>query len=98
MKKIRSKKDVIQFIQHFEQNAAYDFKGNKFYYVLNDPERGGAVTLMYYPEGHWTFHCRGEGYCDETESQLSEPELPLFIWKHRKSVNQTFENLLPTSF
>jgi hypothetical protein len=57
------------------------------YFVIEDKERNGNWTLMNYPDGNWSIHGKGEQYCDEDETLLSEDDILTFIWKNRSSIN-----------
>lgn len=85
---IRSKKDVKQFLESFEETAAWDGEVGKRYFVFEDRERGGIWTLMRYADGTFTVHGKGESYCDEGEAALSAEEAVGFLWKHRSAINR----------
>jgi hypothetical protein len=86
---IRSKRDVEAFMGTFEQGALWDEIGKKRYLVFSDKERGGIWTLMQYPNGAWSVHGKGDGYCDPVETQLTSEEAKLFVWKHRAAINRS---------
>ena len=88
MKVIVYKKDVDQFLADFKSISSYDEVGNKYYFIFEDPARGGQWTLMFYEkEGRWTTHGKGELYSDIDELPLSGDQLKLFIYKNRKYIN-----------
>ena len=91
MAQIRSKKDAERFLEQFEETAYWDEAGGKRYFVFEDRERGGIWTLMRYADGSWTIHGKGDGYCDEGETPLTQEEACSFVWKHRAAIHRASE-------
>ena len=94
MKLIVFKKDITKFLADFNRISSFDEKGRKEYFVFADGKRNGKWTLMFYrDENKWTIHGMGENYCDEGETVITEAELINFIYRNRKSVNNSIRQL-----
>ena len=94
MKLIVFKKDIANFLADFKRISSFDEKGQKEYFVFADGKRKGKWTLMFYrDENKWTLHGMGEHYCDEGETTMTEAELVNFIYRNRKSVNNSLRKL-----
>jgi hypothetical protein len=91
---VTSKNDVRNLISNFDSIATWDSEGNKAYFVFDDRKKNGKITLMQYPDGHWTSHSMGEGYCDGNEMPLSIEETVNLVWNHRSSVNTAMKTLV----
>lgn len=93
---IRSSNDIEVFLTDFTRFATYDSSKNIYYFVFQDKERGGQLTIMQ-SENEWSFHGLGEGYCDPEETKLTVEESHKFIWLHRKAINKSIKENLITS-
>lgn len=82
----KSKKDIENWLTIFKDYASFD--GDKHYFVFDDKDRGGVLTLMLYEDGRFTLHGRGEAYCDDAENEIDNDDLVSFLWKNRKSVHE----------
>lgn len=92
MKKIRNKKDIRLFMEKFDTLTDFDRYGEKHYFVFKDKFKGGIITVMKYPNQAFTFHAKGENYCDEQETLLDETHLVNLLWEHRKHVNESIRS------
>ncbi|MFC4320427.1 hypothetical protein [Litchfieldia salsa] len=93
---IRSSSDIEMFMKDFNRFAAYDSSKNIYYFVFQDKERGGQLTLMQ-SENQWLYHGLGEGYCDPKETALTVEENQKFVWLHRKAINKSIKDSLITA-
>ena len=94
MKTIVFKKDIVRFLKNFKKVSSYDEQGQKEYFVFADGQRKGRWTLMFYrDQNKWTIHGIGENYCDEGETTMERTELIDFIYRNRKSVNNSIRDL-----
>lgn len=86
---IKKKIDIPALLDNFSQFADYD--GAKFYFVFRDKDNrqsNGIITLMRYSDDSWTYHGRGDTYCDNGETSVSDDELIAFVWYHRAEINR----------
>lgn len=94
MKTIVYKKDITNFLDNFQKVSSFDEQGQKEYFVFADTKRKGKWTIMFYPsESKWTIHGIGENYCDEGETTLTQNEMIDFVYRNRKSVNNSIRAL-----
>lgn len=83
---IKRKVDVENFLFQFCLHAEWD--GAKFYLTIPDESHNGTITLMQYPEGHFTIYRKNERFCDRREIAVGGEELAKLIWKNRKQINR----------
>jgi hypothetical protein len=81
---IKRKSDVQEFLYSFCLHSKWD--GKKFYFVINHPE--GTITLMQYPDEHFTVHRMSDVFCDISETSIEGEELNQLIWRYRKFINR----------
>lgn len=94
VKLIVFKKDIANFLINFNLISNFDEQGKKEYFVFDDGKRRGKWTIMFYrDEDKWTIHGMGEHYCDEGERTMTKAELTDFIYRNRKSVNNSIREL-----
>ncbi|WP_209121857.1 hypothetical protein [Alkalihalobacillus sp. BA299] len=89
---IRNKKHIEQLLKTFCDWSEYDSTQLKNYFVFDDKERGGVITLMK-AEGRWSIHGKGEGYSDPAETILPEEDVKKLLWNHRAAVNRAIKAL-----
>ncbi|MFX3623224.1 MAG: hypothetical protein ACE3JP_04045 [Ectobacillus sp.] len=85
---MRTKADITAILAKFSSIASYDSHLEKYYLVFPDKKRGGIYTLMK-KEEQWSIHGKGEDYCDEQETFLSEKEVVDFLWKNRAAFRKS---------
>lgn len=78
---IKSKKDVIRFVNGFEEYAYWD--GTKHYFTFKKEE--GIVTLMKYEDETITYHRMNVAFCDIKEIIICD--VYEYIWANRKAIN-----------
>jgi hypothetical protein len=83
---IRSKADVEQFCEKFDELASWD--GTKHYIALEDEDNKGTLTFMQYPDGTLTAHRKYQTYWDINELPVDSKD----IWRYRKVVNSFLKN------
>ncbi|WP_078555297.1 hypothetical protein [Bacillus alkalicellulosilyticus] len=89
---ISKKLHIEQFLSSFTQFANFDSPQNKYYFVFEDRDRGGQMTLMN-TFGVWSIHGKGENYSDLNETLLKEEEVITLVWKHRGAVNRAIKSI-----
>ncbi|OLO40628.1 hypothetical protein BTR23_06495 [Alkalihalophilus pseudofirmus] len=87
---IRSKLHIEQLLQSFSKWSEYDAVHLKYYFIFDDKERGGIITLMN-KDGRWSIHGKGESYCDHEETLLQIDDVKKLIWNHRAAVNRAIK-------
>ncbi|WP_216828343.1 hypothetical protein [Alkalihalobacterium elongatum] len=89
---IRNKMHIERLLLSFCDWADYDSILYKNYFVFDDKERGGIITLMK-TNGRWSIHRKGEEYCDPEETVLEGDAVKKLLWNHRAAVNRSIKAL-----
>lgn len=79
-----------EFIESFIRIAEFDLAKEKHYFVFDDKDRGGHLTLMN-TKGMWSIHGKGEAYCDIDETFLEIENVYSLVWKHRAAINRVLK-------
>ena len=87
---IRKKDHMKRFLESFVAIAEFDALKEKHYFVFDDKDRGGHMTLMN-TKGNWSIHGKGDTYCDPDESFLEEDHVLPIVWKHRAAINRALK-------
>jgi len=88
---IRKKSEIPMWLEQMERFSGFDKEGKKHYFVFDDKFRDGIITIMKYENKTFTYHGKGEHYCDDSEIGLEEKEWIDFVWEHRKNINQALK-------
>lgn len=96
MKIIRSKRDISAVMQSFASWAAFDALGKKHYFVFKDEQRDGEWTLMRNQSERWSRHGKGETYCENGETWMTDKEVIDFLWMNRRAVNASRRKKITT--
>lgn len=78
--------EISGFLNHFERFANKD--GVKCFLSLNTVSPKGILTIMKYPDGHFTYHRKNEHYWDIKEIEIEMDILSDIIWGFRKAINE----------
>jgi hypothetical protein len=78
--------EISGFIDQFERFAHLD--GTKYFLSLNTVNPNGTLTIMKYPDGHFTYHRKNENYWDINEIEIATDMLSDIIWGFRKTINE----------
>jgi hypothetical protein len=78
--------EIAGFLYDFERYAQLD--GTKYFLTLNTVSPNGTLTIMKYPEGHFTYHRKNENYWDIKEIAIEQDMLSEIIWGFRKTINE----------
>ncbi|MEB1806201.1 MAG: hypothetical protein LPK26_02660 [Bacillaceae bacterium] len=89
---IRNKMHIERLLESFCDWAEYDSIQFKNYFVFDDKERGGMITLMKAGD-RWSIHGKGDKYCDLAETILEDDDVKKLLWKHRAAVNRSIKEL-----
>lgn len=87
---IRKKDHMKQFLESFVAIAEFDAAKEKHYFVFDDKDRGGHITLMN-TKGIWSIHGKGDTYCDDDETYLEREIVFGVVWKHRAAINRALK-------
>lgn len=87
MATIRRKADVRAFLLQFDEHAAWDDAGQKWWLTLRQGDE--ELTVMQYAwEGVFTVYRRCERMWDVRESEVGLTELVDMLWCWRKALNR----------
>lgn len=96
--KITNKQDAERIIDHFPSLAQWDECGQKWFIacerVVYEGKDGCTLTIMRYPDGCFTAHCRGDDFCQPCETVLSRQEAIDIVWKYRAACGQACKSLV----
>lgn len=89
--KIRSKKNVEEVMDKFQDIFKFDTTGQKHYLFFEEKNSGDIVTIMKYAGGHYTLNRKGIGWAENGETTTDEATVSRLIWENRAAVNKVMD-------
>lgn len=89
--KIRSKQQVLEVMENFQNIFKFDVMGQKHYLFFEEKGTGNIVTIMKYAGGRYTTNRRGPDWVEEGETTTDNDVIFDLIWKNRAAVNHVMD-------